>query len=427
MKRKVSYFLKSAPTKYRERLIILQVKYNPHKLIYTFDEHVKKTDWNKTKQRVIISEKTKSKADNLEAERINTKLDDIANEINQKIKIEYPEPAILQDHLNRFLKRKVSSHSDNAFWAIIDRFQNGEVKDRLTLKDKTTGTLATYGVVKSRLEKFEKDSKYILNFETINQTFFEKFVHWMRKEQFAENTIHKTIKILKVFLKRAVAERLTFNSDFLQFHIPSVEAEDISLSRDEIDQLFKFDFSDNKRLQQVRDLFVFGCSTGLRISDFSDVQPENIVTIKGRKHIRIITKKTGTLVEIPCNDDVLKIFVKYAKQPNHLPPAISDVKFNKYIKEAAKEAGLTETGRIASDPSKKLYELISSRTCRKSLCTNLYLENFPIASIMMISGHKSESSFLKYIRVTRTQASDAFTAHEDKRIKDKKKNGKKRS
>lgn len=53
---------------------------------------------------------------------------------------------------------------------------------------------------------------------------------------------------------------------------------------------------------------------------------------------------------------------------------------------------------------KKKYELISSHTCRRSFCTNMYLAGFPAEELMKISGHKSTTAFLTYIKVDNLQA-----------------------
>ncbi len=104
---------------------------------------------------------------------------------------------------------------------------------------------------------------------------------------------------------------------------------------------------------------------------------------------------------------MLEIFKKY----NDRLPKITDQKFNKYIKEAFKEAGFTMTGRLLKAPDKPLYEAIASHTCRRSFCTNLYNEGVPPVVIMKISSHKTETSFLKYIKVSQTDAADKLSAH----------------
>ena len=127
--------------------------------------------------------------------------------------------------------------------------------------------------------------------------------------------------------------------------------------------------------------------------------------------IKMMTKKTGELVIIPCNPVILDIFNKYKATGNLLPRAISNQNFNDYIKEVCKLASLTEKGRLSTRPKEPLAELVSSHTARRSFATNHYLQGFPTIDLMKITGHKSERSFLKYIRVSKLDTARRFNEH----------------
>jgi integrase len=197
------------------------------------------------------------------------------------------------------------------------------------------------------------------------------------------------------------------------------ETDAVYLTEKEIRDLYKFDFSDDKRLEAVRDLFVFSCFVGLRISDARRIRPENMVTIEGEPYIKITTKKTGQPITIPCNDMVQSIFRKYKDSPTGMPPVISDQKYNQYIKELCKKAGLVETGRLNSDLSKPLCEAVSSHTARRSFATNCYLDGMDNQMIMAVTGHKTEKSFLTYIKVTREENAKRMSAHMKKSLSKK--------
>ena len=114
---------------------------------------------------------------------------------------------------------------------------------------------------------------------------------------------------------------------------------------------------------------------------------------------------------IPCNDVVLSIFKKYEANANRLPPSISNQKYNKYLREVCELAGLTETGRLASDLNKPLYECISSHTARRNFATNCYLAGMDSRMIMAVTGHSTEKSFEKYIKVTREETAKRMAQH----------------
>jgi integrase len=85
----------------------------------------------------------------------------------------------------------------------------------------------------------------------------------------------------------------------------------------------------------------------------------------------------------------------------------------------ARLAGLTEKGRLSSDPEKELSQCISSHTARRSFATNYYLDGFPTSELMKITGHRTEKAFLKYIKVTKLDTAKRLNVHIKKRWSEK--------
>ena len=158
------------------------------------------------------------------------------------------------------------------------------------------------------------------------------------------------------------------------------------------------DLTLNPRLDRVRDLFVIGCYTGLRFSDFSQLKKENIIN----GNFVITPQKTNDKVIVPIHSIVYTILDKYSYS---LPEAISKQNFNLYIKEIAKLAGLCESV-IINKISVNKCDNLSAHTARRSFATNLFLKGFPAINIMQITGHKTETAFMKYIKVTKEQTAD---------------------
>jgi integrase len=111
----------------------------------------------------------------------------------------------------------------------------------------------------------------------------------------------------------------------------------------------------------------------------------------------------------------LDIFNRYQNSPNKLPKTISEQVFNRYIKEAAMAAGMTETGRLLNEPKAALNECITSHTARRSFATNYYLDGFPTMDLMKITGHKTEKAFLRYIKISKLDAAKRMAEHNKKR------------
>jgi len=203
--------------------------------------------------------------------------------------------------------------------------------------------------------------------------------------------------------ERGINTNLAFRSK--RFQVVSENTPSIYLSEVELEELYKLDLSSNPRIERVRDLFLIGCWTGLRFSDFSNITQENIQD----DQIEITTKKTVEPVIIPFHPVVKGIMSKYrGKYPNSLPPAISNVKMNEYLKELGSmteglqitaSTMITKAG-IQKTTQHKKYELLTTHTARRSFATNLYLSGFPSISIMAITGHRTEKAFMRYIKIT---------------------------
>lgn len=414
--------------------IYLQFIYRGNRLFYSFGQTVRSSDWNKSKQRV--KNKQTTTADGKFA--LNDLLDNLKKicekTYNESLRTGIPTPAQLKKPLEDFLNQNHHDVSKPTLYSLAERFINGEIK--VKGKDKSKGSLNNYHAVTMHLKAFEKITKTQVSFETINLDFFYRYVTFLKtlknqkKQPISPNTIAKDISILKVFMSEAVDLGYTTNIQFKhkKFAFNEVETDHVYLNEKELNDLYKFDLSQNKKLEQVRDLFIFGAWVGLRFGDFSNVKMENIVPIKGDYFNKKITQKTKEEVIIPCDPTILDIFKKYSSSPNKLPKKISNQKFNSYIKELCKEAGtanispvsaMLEKGRLSTNPKLELWECITSHTARRSFATNYYLQGFPTIDLMKMTGHRTERAFLRYIRVSKLDSAIRLSVHIKKRWSEK--------
>ena len=238
------------------------------------------------------------------------------------------------------------------------------------------------------------------DFIDIDLEFYQQFVDFLRKKGLATNTIGKKIQTLKIFLNAATEQGINPYQKYKSknFSTLTEESDNIYLTKEELKKFYNHDFSENKRLEKVRDIFIVGSWTGLRFSDLQQITPDKI---QG-DYIEIRQNKTGKKVTIPVHYTVRNILQKYKGK---LPEPISNQKFNDYLKEAAKEAKINTrcTKKVIEDglrveKSFHKHQLISSHTARRSFCTNGYLDEMPTLAIMSISGHRTEKAFLKYIK-----------------------------
>jgi integrase len=203
----------------------------------------------------------------------------------------------------------------------------------------------------------------------------------------------------------ALEKSMTTNRNHLHrtFSVFKEETENIYLSLNELQQFWELDLSENPTKELARDLFLIGCYTGLRVSDYGNLKPTSIRDLQGVKMFVVKTQKTKQTVAIPMHPIVESILIKY----NGIPPKMFDQKINYNIKLVAKEVELVNdvetTATIGGKEvtiKRKKYELVTTHTARRSFCTNAYLTGMDSHDIMAISGHSTEKNFLKYIKVT---------------------------
>jgi integrase len=92
---------------------------------------------------------------------------------------------------------------------------------------------------------------------------------------------------------------------------------------------------------------------------------------------------------------------------------------NEYLKDICKQVKslnvpiyLTEIkGNIKVEKEYKKYEKVSTHTARRSFATNLFNEGFPTHLIMKVTNHKTESAFLKYIKIAPKDSAKLLKLH----------------
>lgn len=150
------------------------------------------------------------------------------------------------------------------------------------------------------------------------------------------------------------------------------------------------------RPAQVRDLFLIGCYTGLRISDYTELSTENIQRDADGYYLSVTTKKTGEPVSIPINAKLLTILNRYKDGNDYNFPRIPDQKINEIIKQVAKSAGINKRISYKGESIEK-WEKISSHTGRRSAASNWYLAGVGIETIRQLLGHTATKQTRAYI------------------------------
>jgi len=229
--------------------------------------------------------------------------------------------------------------------------------------------------------------------EDVNYYWIEKLIELKLSEGFAESTINKDVQHIKRILKYAELNEIKINRNAFEIKAPTPNSISTYLNENELDLIFKYKCK-TKRLENVKRLFLVGCTTGLRISDLMKVQNYR----NNENYIEITTQKTKQSLAIPIEPRV-KEYIPTLRGLSH--PV-----FNRYLKELCQLAKINSmTKGYIKDPKTKKrilgtypkYKLISSHTMRRSFASNLY-GKLPTVVIMAVTGHNTEKSFLTYIK-----------------------------
>ncbi len=373
---------------------------------------IKRDNWSDTKQRV------KPKTEATQKDFINQNLRDLNNYIVEQYNIDFNSKKHLS---NKWLKNNVENffgrtNSDELHKSYFDewikKFIEEAPKRLYRGKPIAKRTIQHYRTTLHKIIAFQEFHNTKLRFEGIDLNFYRNFLDYCRTtENLNDNTIGGYVVNIKMWCKNIELEGFSVNPQYKhsEFMAISNKTKDTYLTEAEINKIYNHDFSGSIKLDNARDLFVLGLRTGLRISDFLRLKEINIK--KG--FIEIETAKTGEPVIIPLHSQIQAII---EKNQGKLPYSISNQRFNLYVKEVCNEAGIIEiiegakmnpTTRRKEEGTFPKYELISSHTCRRSFASNLY-GHLPNMVIMAITGHRTESQFLKYIKITKKEHAETL-------------------
>jgi site-specific recombinase XerD len=420
------------PNSKEETTIHLIVRWNNKRLVIPTKERIDPKFWetDKKKRNFQRAKETKQFAEYPEFNTRLRKIEDDAKDVFRQYENDndHAQPSI--EELRELLNKKINpstKESKTDFFSFINKFITeapNRVNDK-TGKHFSKSTIQAYKNTLKILSEFKKQKNKRIDFDTIDLDFYQDFTEYLSQtEGFAINTIGKHIKTIKTFLNEATERGLNKHYQFRskRFKVVSEKTESIYLNEKELEEIYSLDLSDNDRLNKVRDLFLVGCWTGLRFSDFTRLSIENIK----EDFIEIETKKTLEPVVIPIHETVKKIMEKYKSEySNSLPPSISNVKMNQYLKELGKKVeslhiqtntNITKAGVNISRNVKK-YEMITTHTARRSFATNLYIDGLPTATIMKITGHRTEKAFMKYIKITPNENAKLLQLHWERKQK----------
>ncbi|UCA60236.1 site-specific integrase [Chryseobacterium rhizoplanae] len=396
-----STFKLKEPNSEKETLIYFRSYFGSENknFIYSTGEKIKSSEWDfENRQPNDLNGRTK-RAENhrsikRQLDRYTTFFLEIVNRY-KNIGEELTVDVIRQRFDEEFKKVKVKDD----FFRIYDEFLEEKEND-YSGNSISKSTKDRYDYNKKLLEEFQEKYKLKFTLGNFDEKMYNKFLKYcIEDKDHSANTVHRNVGLLKTFLYWALNKKYTYNNSFINFKKPpKFRTDEVALNYQQVEEVNKYDFSKNKRLERVRDLFVFGCVTGMRFGNYNRISKQDI----HGDFIRVIDLKSKTKnLSIPINSISKSILEKYEY---HLP-SITNQKMNEYIKEVFKEMKFTEDikktmkyGDELVDLKSEFWERISSHTARRSFITIMKNNKVPDKVIMSYTGHTSLEVFNNYYR-----------------------------
>lgn len=398
---KSTFFLKY-PKGDKETLILFSAyfKNENRKFVYSTGENIRPKEWDFVNRMPNNTNGRTKEADNHRL--IKRQLDRYSNfliEITSRY-INSDQEITIDNIRSEFNKEfKHTNAIGSKYFEVYDLFLKEKINDR-TDGAISKSTINRYTCNKNLLIDYETYAKTKLHFSKINKRFYNDFISYCTSvKRHSTNTLSRNIGLLKTFLYWALENNYTYKTDFKDFkNIKKEITDEVALTMEQVVEIMNFDFSKNNRLEKVRDLFVFGCVTGMRYSNYSKVSKSDIE----RSFINVRDQKDKTKkLSIPLNDYSNFILKKY----DYKLPKISNQRFNDYIKETIKIVGYTDDikktikiGKEIIETISPFYERVSSHTSRRSFITIMKNKKIPDKVIMSYTGHKSLEVFNQYYK-----------------------------
>ena len=338
--------------------------------------------------------------------------------------------------------RKKDKHlSQHIFFGLLDDFINDSHSGKRLKKNGTRispATVETYGYFKRVVTLFTEETSFEVKLFIVDnltqrekqvaanywRKFYKAFTNFMyNKMGYYDNYVGNIIKTLRTFLNYLTEERhINIGVFHKSFYAPKEEIDIITLNREQLNYIiFNEEFDrlvKQHDLEKIKDIFVFGCTVALRVSDLLSLTRKNLVIQNDKYYLNVRSQKTKTKTSIKLPDYAIDIIKKYKGQQATLLPYISKAWLGNQLKEMGKlipdnfEIVKTRERRgkqvvVYKDPKrKKHYKLsdhLSTHTMRRTGITTMLNLGMPEHLVRKISGHAANSrEFFRYVELSQS-------------------------
>ena len=395
------------PKSENETLILFSCYFKDEgkKFVYSTGEKIIPKNWDFENRFVFTAGKNKSKFSESIKKQLNRYSDLFleTESLYKRIDESFTSQTIKKSFDENFKK---TLKGKNIFFESFDEF----IAEKIHGKEWAEATIKRYTNIKNILKKFEVTKKYKLTFSKITPAFHREFTNYCMDDLgHINNTYARNLGLFKSFMYWAKKNKFTYNDDFIEFKkVERVITNQIALTIEDLGKLMKHDFK-SKRLERVRDVFVFACVTGMRFGELSLVSKSNVtdhyIMLKEDKD------ETKEAREIPLTSIARFILLKYDYQL----PLIKNQKHNEYIKEVfaelkynSKVQKVTTKGKENIKLEMNFYDRISTHTARRTFITMMKRQGKSDKLIASVTGHSDMKTLNQYYQVSEPEKKEAM-------------------
>ncbi len=244
--------------------------------------------------------------------------------------------------------------------------------------------------------------------------FYKKFTEFLYKKGCFDNYVGANIKMIRTFFNYLKNDKDFYTGDFQRlFYVRKEEVDILVLSPDQLkflihDEAFANGLS--PAMRRIKDIFVFGCTTGLRFSDIFGLTNKNFEKQGEEWYLKIKSQKTKTYSFIKLPKYAISIYMQYKSKSAKAPVfgTISLFIFNRSLKQIGEKAGFVNPIEVSREKQGKtkgsvgkglrFCDKMSSHMMRRTAITTLLILGMPEHLVRKISGHSHASnSFNRYV------------------------------
>ncbi len=308
------------------------------------------------------------------------------------------------------LEEKQATNFNDFITQFINECKSGRRKKKGGTTNVSPGTIKSYKGFQAQFKEYQQARLRVIDFPDLTLDFYNDFRLFLTEKEYSPNTIARMVKVCKTICYAAEQLKLMDAGNVRSgFDVIYKDVDNVYLTEERIQELYEYDLSNRPAWEKVKDVFVVGCLTGQRVSDYKRINSKMVVTLTdGNRYIKLKQEKTGNIVYIPLDYRVDTILNKYKGEL----PKVYDQKINDHIKEIGEILGWTEIveleeqrGAMEYTTRRRFCELLKTHTCRRSLATNMYKAGASLSSIMAITGHSSEHQLKTYLKLDESEKS----------------------